>query len=153
MTAPMSTDRGELTITRLLAAPRHLVWRAFTTPEGIAAFWGGNHATIPVESVVMDVRAGGGFELVTVAADGTERAKRGHYLEVDELNRIVFSEPDTKITTTVTFANSGSGTVLTIHQAGVPPELLTPMARAGLSDMVTKLELTLAAMPLPDPPK
>jgi uncharacterized protein YndB with AHSA1/START domain len=60
MSAPTNEDdrRGELTISRVFNAPRDLVWRAFTEPEHLAAFWGGPGITVPVESVTMDVRRG-----------------------------------------------------------------------------------------------
>ena len=60
MSAPTNEDdrRGELTVSRVVDAPRDLVWRAFTEPEHLAAFWGGPGITVPVESVAMDVRLG-----------------------------------------------------------------------------------------------
>ena len=60
MSAPTNRDdrRGELTISRVVDAPRDLVWQAFTEPEHLAAFWGGPGITVPVESVAMDVRPG-----------------------------------------------------------------------------------------------
>ena len=60
MSAPTNEDhrRGELTVSRVVDAPRELVWRAFTEPEHLAAFWGGPGITVPVESVAMDVRPG-----------------------------------------------------------------------------------------------
>ena len=60
MSTPTSEDdrRGELTVSRVVDAPRELVWRAFTEPEHLAAFWGGPGITVPVESVTMNVRPG-----------------------------------------------------------------------------------------------
>jgi len=74
MSAPEYKDdrRGELTVSRVVEAPRELVWQAFTEPEHLAVFWGGPGITVPVESVTMDVRPGGSFELTMVAPDGTE---------------------------------------------------------------------------------
>jgi uncharacterized protein YndB with AHSA1/START domain len=98
----MSTNkddrRGELTVSRVVNAPRDLVWQAFTEPEHLAAFWGGPGITVPVESVAMDVCPGGSFELTMVAPDGADYPNRGEYVEVDKPGRIVFTEPDTGIT-------------------------------------------------------
>jgi uncharacterized protein YndB with AHSA1/START domain len=65
--ADKNDRRGELTVSRVVNAPRDLVWRAFTEPEHLAAFWGGPGITVPVECVAMDVRPGGSFELTMVA--------------------------------------------------------------------------------------
>ncbi|MCC6311507.1 MAG: SRPBCC domain-containing protein [Trueperaceae bacterium] len=56
----------ELIATRHVAAAPALVGTAFTTPEHLAAFWGGDHATIRPNSVVVDLRVGGAFRLETV---------------------------------------------------------------------------------------
>ena len=135
--------RGELTISRVVDAPRELVWQAFTEPEHLAVFWGGPGITVPVESVTMDVRPGGSFELTMVASDGTEYPNRGEYVEVDEPSRIVFTEPDTGITATITFAEVGDKTEVTIRQVGVPERFLGPEAEAGFAATFDKLEALL----------
>jgi uncharacterized protein YndB with AHSA1/START domain len=124
-------------------APRDLVWQAFTEPEQLAAFWGGPGITVPVESVTMDVRPGGSFELTMVAPDGTEYPNRGEYVEVDKPSRIVFTEPDVGITATITFAEVGDKTEVTIRQVGVPERFLGPEAEAGFAATFDKLEALL----------
>lgn len=64
MSAPTNEDdrRGELTVYRVVDAPRELVWRAFTEPEHLAAFWGGPGITVPVESVTMDLALAVAYE-------------------------------------------------------------------------------------------
>jgi uncharacterized protein YndB with AHSA1/START domain len=145
MSAPDYNDdrRGELTVSRVVDAPRELVWQAFTEPEHLAVFWGGPGITVPVESVTMDVRPGGTFELTMVALDGTEYPNRGEYVEVDEPSRIVFKEPDTGITATITFAEVGDKTEVTIRQVGVPERFLGPEAEAGFAATFDKLEALL----------
>jgi len=46
MSTPTKEDdrRGELTVSRVVDAPRDLLWRAFTEPEHLATFWGGPEA-------------------------------------------------------------------------------------------------------------
>jgi uncharacterized protein YndB with AHSA1/START domain len=145
MSASTNRDdrRGEFTISRVVDAPRELVWQAFTEPEHLAAFWGGPGITVPVKSVAMDVRPGGVFELTMVALDGTELPNRGEYVEVDKPRRIVFTEPDTGITATITFAEVEDKTEVTIHQVGVPERFLGPEAEAGFAAMFDKLEALL----------
>jgi len=145
MSAPTNEGdrRGELTVSRLVNAPRDLVWLAFTEPEHLAAFWGGPGITVPVESVTMDVRPGGSFELTMVASDGAEYPNRGEYVEVDKPSRLVFREPDTGITTTITFAEVQDNTAVTIHQVGVPERFLGPEAEAGFAATFDRLEALL----------
>jgi uncharacterized protein YndB with AHSA1/START domain len=106
-------------------------------------FWGGPGITVPLESVTMDVRPGGSFELTMVAPDGTEYPNSGEYVEVDKPTRIVFSEPDTGITATITFAEVGDKTEVTIQQVGVPERFLGPEAEAGFAATFDKLEALL----------
>jgi uncharacterized protein YndB with AHSA1/START domain len=131
---------GALTASRRVGASAERLWRAFTTPEGVAAFWGGRHATVPVDSVVLDVRPGGRFELVTVAPDGRRHPLAFVYDEVDEPRRLVFTEPAVGIVTTVGLTADDGGTVVTIHQRQVPDELRGPEAERGLAGILHRLE-------------
>ena len=47
----------EVTLTRIIDAPRALVWAAWTEPRHMAQWWGPHHFTNPV--CEMDVRSGG----------------------------------------------------------------------------------------------
>jgi uncharacterized protein YndB with AHSA1/START domain len=47
----------EVTLTRVLDAPRSLVWSAWTDPEHMAQWWGPHHFTNPL--CRMDVKQGG----------------------------------------------------------------------------------------------
>jgi uncharacterized protein YndB with AHSA1/START domain len=145
MSAPTNQDdrRGELIVSRVVEAPRDLLWQAFTEPEHLAAFWGGPGIRVPVESVAMDVRPGGSFELKMVAPDGVEHPNRGEYVEVERPSRLVLREPDTGITMTITFAEVGEKTEVTIHQVGVPERFLGPEAEAGFAATFDKLEALL----------
>ncbi|MDY7089661.1 MAG: SRPBCC domain-containing protein [Actinomycetota bacterium] len=128
----------ELIAVRRLAAPPSRVWAAFTTPDGIAAFWGGSHATVPPESVTVDLRAGGEFALDTVGPSARRRL-RFVYVSVTEPRELVFDEPLTGLRTTVTLRPDGDGTDLTVHQRGLPPSLRTAQADAGLASVLEAL--------------
>lgn len=56
MTASAELRGDELIAERHLPAKPERVWAAFTSPTGIAAFWGGSRATVPPESVDVDLR-------------------------------------------------------------------------------------------------
>ena len=83
MTKSVRLDGDQLIATRQLDATPALVWQALTTPEHLAAFWGGHHATIPPETVTVDLRVGGTLELETVGADGRSHALLFRYEVVE----------------------------------------------------------------------
>ncbi|MBT9273711.1 SRPBCC domain-containing protein [Phycicoccus sp. MAQZ13P-2] len=55
----MSKPRGLLSLTRILDAPRALVYRAFTNAEDFASWWGPTGNVLPADGLDFDVRAGG----------------------------------------------------------------------------------------------
>ncbi|MBY8870697.1 SRPBCC domain-containing protein [Micromonospora sp. PLK6-60] len=137
-------SNGELRGDELIAE-RHLpaeparVWGAFTSPASIAAFWGGSHATVPTESVTVDLRPGGEFALDTRAPSGATRRLRFVYVTIDPPHELVFDEPTTGLRTTVTVRPAGDGTHLTVHQRRLPPELRTAQAADGLASILDRL--------------
>jgi uncharacterized protein YndB with AHSA1/START domain len=58
----MAERSAGFTTTRVFAAPRELVWREWTEPGGFADWFGGEECEIPLSTVAMDVRVGGGDE-------------------------------------------------------------------------------------------
>lgn len=121
MAVDASPDR-ELVITRFLAAPRRLVFRAWTEPERLVRWWGPQGFLLT--SCRMDPRPGGAFRFVMRSPEGVEHPHRGVYHEVVEPERLVFTfawedegRPGHKTLVTVTFAEEGDGTRLTFRQA------------------------------------
>jgi uncharacterized protein YndB with AHSA1/START domain len=55
----MHTDLPQVAISRAFDAPRALVYRAFTEPEHVAAWWGPIGSSMPREEMDFDVRPGG----------------------------------------------------------------------------------------------
>jgi len=91
--APKPADG--LAITRVFDAPRERVWREWTTPEAFADWYGGPEFEVPVESVLMDLRAGGGWKATMLAGpDRREIQWEGEYVEVVEPERLVFTVTD-----------------------------------------------------------
>ena len=97
----MIADPGEIrpgegiAITRVLVTPREIVWREWTTPEAFADWYGGESGRVPVDSVTMDVRAGGKWSLTMFAGPRQrEISWEGAYLEVSEPERLVFTVTD-----------------------------------------------------------
>ena len=56
----------ELTLTRTFAAPRQLVWDAYTVPEQLARWWGPSTMRTPLETITVDLRPGRAFRLTMV---------------------------------------------------------------------------------------
>jgi uncharacterized protein YndB with AHSA1/START domain len=139
LTAGPRLRGDELIARRHLRAKPERVWAAFTSPASISAFWGGSHATVPPESVTVDLRPGGEFALDTRAPDGRTRRLRFVYLSIAAPHELVFDEPVTGLRTTVTVHPAGDGTDLTVHQRRLPPELRTTQAVDGLASILDAL--------------
>jgi uncharacterized protein YndB with AHSA1/START domain len=113
----------ELVVTRIIDAPRSLVFKAWTEAEQVARWWGPQgFVTTYCE---MDIRPGGAFRCCMRSPAGTDHWKRGVYREIVEPERIVFTfawedadgKPGHELLTTVTFDDLGAKTRLTLHQA------------------------------------
>lgn len=87
VTLPTDT---QILITREFAAPRHLVYRAWTTPELIKRWWSGGKGE--VVSAEVDLRVGGTWRYVMVADGGFEVGFHGEYQEIVPNELIVCTE-------------------------------------------------------------
>ena len=134
-------DTGELTYTRVFDAPRELVFRCMLEPEHLTHFWGPAGVSTPLETIKVDARPGGVFETVMVNdSDGSRYPTRAVYVEITEPERIVWTEPDSGVTTTSTFRDiGGTRTELQIRQANAPREYRSPEARAGFATSLDRL--------------
>ena len=112
-----------ITITRRFAAPRELVFKAWIEPAHFAHWFGGHNATIPLESVAMDVRPGGAWRATMFAGpDRVEIPWHGHYTEVAAPERLAFTlsdQPnDEAEPVTVVLKEVAGQTEMTFHQTG-----------------------------------
>ena len=111
----------ELTLTRILKAPRALVFKAWTDPKMLAAWWGPKGFTNP--RCEADARPGGAIHIDMRAPDGTIYPMDGCYEEVVAPERLVFKsgalDKNGKtiftVLTTVTFTEAAGKTTLTMH--------------------------------------
>ena len=84
------TDR-EVVITRVVDAPRRLVWDAWTNPEHVPHWMTGPEGwTMPVCEI--DLRPGGAWHFVWRKTNETELDMRGSYREVSPPERLVSTE-------------------------------------------------------------
>lgn len=117
------TETKEFTIIRVFNAPRELVFKAWTEPARLAAWFGPRGTRTPLESIEVDLRPGGRWRACMVREDnGDEFPSGGEYREIVEPERLVFTWAlDDKGGTslvTITFADLGDKTEMTFHQAG-----------------------------------
>ena len=78
---------NQILITREFNAPKHLVWTAYTTPELVKRWWGGEKGT--VTDARIDLRPGGSWRYVMQANGGFDVAFHGEYREVQAPDRLV----------------------------------------------------------------
>ncbi len=84
-----TADR-EIVITRVLNAPRELVWKAWTDPKHLEQWWGPKGFTTAVTE--MNLRPGGGWRYVMRGPDGAEYPCKGIFREITVPERIVTSD-------------------------------------------------------------
>ncbi len=116
-----SNDR-ELSLTRIIDAPRENVFRAWTDPELLKRWFAPLPYMTPIAE--LDVRPGGASLIVMRGPDGQDLPNRGVYLEVMENERLVFTDAYTNawqpsekpfMTVILTFEDEGGKTRYTVR--------------------------------------
>lgn len=132
----------EILITRTVNAPRHLVFRAWTTPELVRKWWPGRRGEMTVAD--MDLRVGGAWRYVMVAHGEFEVAFHGRYREIVPDQRIVHTEimetpdagPDIEdgaVVNTITFEDAdGGATLVSIRTDAGSKEVRDMIAQSGM---------------------
>lgn len=111
--SPSTSDR-ELVTTRLIRAPRSLVWKVWTDPEHLAQWWGPKGFSNTFDC--FELRPGGEWRFVMHGPDGTDYKNRIVFEEIVPEERLVFdhtSGPRFKIT--ATFVERGDQTEVTFR--------------------------------------
>jgi uncharacterized protein YndB with AHSA1/START domain len=108
------SDR-EIVMTRVVNAPRRLVWDAWTKPEHLPHWMLGPAGwTMPVCEI--DLRPGGAWHFLWRKSDGSELEMRGAYKEIAPPERLVSTEswggdwPET-LNTLILTENDGKTTI------------------------------------------
>ena len=83
-----SQSEREILLTRVVEAPRELVWRIWTEPEHVPLWWGPTGFTTTTQE--MEVRAGGRWRFTMHGPDGRDYPNLVVYLEVDPPGRLVY---------------------------------------------------------------
>ena len=79
----MSDVANEVLITRIFDAPREAVFKAWTDPDEVAAWYGPEQFDTPREKIRIDLRVGGRYELTMVQRDSGKEFPSGY--EIIEL--------------------------------------------------------------------
>ena len=142
---------NQILIEREFDAPKHLVYKALTTPELVKRWWHANRGE--VTSAEIDLRVGGTWRYVSVTHDGEmEVAFHGEYHELVPNERIVSTEayegipdPDGNATrNTVTLAEADGRTTMTVLIEAPTQEvrdaIIDSGMEAGMQDAYDLLE-------------
>lgn len=154
----LTTEPSEqvLVITRVIAAPRNFVFKAWTEPERVRQWWGPNGFTMP--ACTIDLRVGGVFHSCMRSSEGRDYWGKGIYREIVAAERLVFTDsfsdaegnlvepakygmPEWPAETliTVTFSEAEGKTILTLRH-DVPESLAERNgARQGWSESLDRL--------------
>ena len=116
----------ELTLKRTFDAPRELVFKAWTDPVLISKWWGPTYFTTPISEV--EARKGGKLYIVMHGPKDSDfdldLPMKGVFQEFDPPRRLVFTNeamhdengnPQLATICTVTFAEAGGKTEMTLH--------------------------------------
>ena len=144
----------QILITREFDAPRHLVYKAFTTPELVKRWWGAKRGEVTIAEI--DLRVGGSWRYLAVTSEGGfEVGFHGEYREIVPNERIVstetyeglpegVSEEDGTTVNTATFTEADGRTTLTILVQAPSKEtrdaIIESGMEAGMQDALDLLE-------------
>jgi uncharacterized protein YndB with AHSA1/START domain len=154
----LPTDE-QILITREFDAPRHLVYKAWTTPELVKRWWHAKRGEVTV--VEIDLRVGGKWRYVMVADDGFEVGFHGEYREIVPNERLVsteiyeglpegVSEEQGGTVNTVTFTEADGRTTVTLLIQATSKisrdAIIDSGMEAGLQDALDLLEQTAISL-------
>ena len=107
----------EILIVREFDAPKHLVYKAWTTPELVRRWWSAGRGEVTIAEI--DLRVGGKWRYVMIANEGFEVGFHGEYREIVPDERLVSTEvyegmPDGEALNTLTLTEADGRTTLTV---------------------------------------
>lgn len=120
----MPTQPGSrvLEITRVIDAPRELVFEAWTRVDHIANWWGPKDFSVPFSK--MDARVGGGYRACIRSAEGADYWIQGVFRELSSPSRLVFTwawedddgKPGHETLITLDLESEGDATLMKFRQ-------------------------------------
>jgi uncharacterized protein YndB with AHSA1/START domain len=128
MDAHTTAEAQQVAITHVFDAPIDEVFRAWTDPDELAAWYGPASMRTPRESIQIDLRVGGRYELKMVSLDGEREFSIGY--EIVEL-----SPPELLVLRSEPMPEAGKDSSTTV--------------RVVLEDLDGRTRMTLTDGPLP----
>ena len=132
----------QILITREFDAPKHLVYKAWTTPELVKRFWHANRGEMTVAEI--DLRVGGKWRYAMVVDGSMEVAFHGEYREIVPNERIVSTEifegappmqrGEEGTLNTAVFTESDGRTTLTVLVQAPSKEIRDAIIESGMED-------------------
>jgi len=123
-----ATETQQVAITHVFDAPIEQVFRAWTDPDELAAWYGPAGMRTPRENIQIDLRVGGRYELTMVSLDGDREFTIGY--EIVEL-----SPPELLVLRSDPMPEAGKDASTTV--------------RVALEDLDGRTRMTLTDGPLP----
>jgi uncharacterized protein YndB with AHSA1/START domain len=141
-------ERPSLTLRRHYEVAAEKVWRAWTDPQALK-LWFGPAEIVSVPVAEIDLRVGGRFRVVMLAADGERHEVGGAYREIVPNRKLVFSwawisTPERESRVTVLIEPAGSGCELVLRHEQFFDEAARTGHEHGWSGSLVKLEALLA---------
>jgi uncharacterized protein YndB with AHSA1/START domain len=139
VTLPTDT---QILITRVFEAPKHLVYRAWTTPDLIKSWWSAGRGEVTVSDV--DLRVGGTWRFVIVTDRGFEVGFHGEYRELVPNELIVYTEifegtpegDSPPVLNTMTFSEQAGRTTIKLLTEAGSQELRDVIINSGMESGV-----------------
>ena len=139
-TVTLPTDE-QILITREFDAPKHLVYKAWTTPELVKRWWSGRRGAVTLAEI--DLRVGGQWRYVMTANGGFEVAFHGEFREIVPNERIVNTEvyempgapplaPEDEPVNIITFTEEDGRTTLSVLTQTTSKELRDMIVDSGM---------------------
>jgi uncharacterized protein YndB with AHSA1/START domain len=143
------TAEREISITRILNAPKELVFEVWTDPKHLSQWWGPNGFTTTVHE--MDLRPGGKWLHTMHGPDGKDYPNEAIFTEIVKPDLIKFTHTLPKFYATVTFEAVGLKTKLTMCNVFETAEIRNLVAEKygaieGQQQTITRFEELLAKM-------
>ena len=138
----------QIVSTRVLAAPRERVFRAWTEPDHLTRWWGPKGFTSTFEE--FDPRPGGEWRFVLHGPNGADYKNKSVFVEVVKPERIVFRHVSgPRFQVTATFTEQAGGTRLTfemLFETAAECEKVKKYAIEANEQNLDRLEAELARM-------